>query len=101
MKKRRQSKEVQALEARISTLENVVQYMDSYLRQLDAHMHMESSTPQVDAGAALDLNLDTTEKGELDALALQEQGLQQDYMKRVEAWNLREQAVQPHYEGGR
>ena len=48
-----------------------------------------ASGAQVDQGSALDLSLDTVEKGELDALALNEQGLQRDYMKRVEAWNLR------------
>lgn len=52
-----------------------------------------ASGVQVDTGSALDLNLDTAEKGELDALALQEQGLQQDYLKRTEAWNLREQGT--------
>lgn len=45
----------------------------------------------VDTGSTLDLNLDTAEKGEIDAFALQDQGAQQDYLKRVEAWNLREQ----------
>lgn len=52
-----------------------------------------ASGATVDVGSALDLNLDTTEKGELDALALREQGLQQDYLKRVDAWNLREQGT--------
>ncbi len=47
----------------------------------------------VDAGSALDLNLDTTEKGELDALQLQDQGLWQDYNKRIDAWNYRNQAA--------
>lgn len=47
----------------------------------------------VDTGSTLDLNLDTAEKGELDAFALQDQGAQQDYLKRVEAWNLREQGT--------
>lgn len=47
---------------------------------------------QVDAGSALDLNLDTVEKGEIDALALLEQGQREDYMKRVDAWNMQEQA---------
>ncbi len=47
----------------------------------------------VDVGSALDLNLDTTEKGELDALQIQEQGAWQDYNKRIDAWNYRNQAA--------
>ncbi len=47
----------------------------------------------VDAGSALDVNLDTTEKGELDALQLQEQGAWQDYNKRIDAWSYRNQSA--------
>ncbi len=46
---------------------------------------------QVDVGSALDLNLDTVEKGELDAFAIKEQGAWADYNKRVEAQNHRNQ----------
>lgn len=52
-----------------------------------------ASGVQTDVGSALDVNLTTAEHGELDALALYDQGQRQDYIKRVEAWNLREQAV--------
>ncbi len=48
----------------------------------------------VDAGSNLDLNLDTAEKGEIDAFHLREQGAWQDYNKRVEAWNYRQQAAE-------
>ncbi len=47
----------------------------------------------VDVGSSLDLNLDTTEKGELDALALKEQGAWQDYNKRLDAWSYRNQSA--------
>ncbi len=47
----------------------------------------------VDTGSALDLNLDTTERGELDALQIREQGAWQDYNKRVDAWNHRNSAA--------
>ncbi len=46
----------------------------------------------VDAGSALDLNLDTVEKGELDAFNIREQGYWADYNKQVEAWNFMSQA---------
>ncbi len=68
-------------------------------RQEAAHMVASQRAAQaasgavVDTGSALDLNLDTVEKGELDALQLQEQGAWQDYNKRVDAWNYRNQAA--------
>ncbi len=52
-----------------------------------------ASGTTVDVGSALDLNLDTVERGELDALRLQEQGAWQDYNKRIDAWNYRNQAA--------
>ncbi len=48
----------------------------------------------VDAGSSLDLNLDTAEKGEIDAFNIREQGAWQDYNKRVDAWNYRQQAAE-------
>lgn len=47
----------------------------------------------VDVGGNLDLNLDTAESGEIDALKLEQQGLDADYQKRLEAWNYREQGA--------
>ena len=47
----------------------------------------------VDVGSALDLTLDTVEKGELDAFAIRKQGLWQDYNSRVDAWNFRQQGA--------
>jgi len=41
----------------------------------------------VDTGSALDLNLDTAEKGEIDALALQQQGLDKARNLEIQAWN--------------
>lgn len=52
-----------------------------------------ASGAQVDQGAALDVALDTAEKGEIDAFQLRQQGLDTDYNKRFEAWNYREQAA--------
>lgn len=54
---------------------------------------MAASGAQVDQGAFLDLTLDTAEKGELDALALNEQGLWADYNKRLEGANMRANAT--------
>lgn len=54
---------------------------------------MSASGAQVDQGANLDLQLDTMEKGELDALAVNEQGQWADYNKRLEAANFRAQGV--------
>lgn len=44
-----------------------------------------ASGAQVDKGSFLDKQLDTVEKGELDAFAITEQGLWDDYDKRVQA----------------
>ena len=52
-----------------------------------------TSGAQVDAGSQLDLNLDTAEKGELDALAQEQQGNAAAYNQQVRAWNLRNQAT--------
>lgn len=59
-----------------------------------------ASGAQVDQGAALDLTLDTTEKGELDALAMIEQGNREDYGKRVDAWNYRAQGAGQQLQSG-
>lgn len=58
-----------------------------------------ASGAQADQGAALDLALDTAEKGELDAFHLRRQGLDTDYNKRLEAWNFREQATGQQLQG--
>lgn len=58
-----------------------------------------ASGAQVDQGAALDLALDTVEKGELDAFQLRQQGLDTDYNKRIEAWNFREQGTGQQLQG--
>lgn len=47
----------------------------------------------VDVGSNLDVNLDTTEKGEIDALKLEQQGLDADYQQRLQAWNYRAQGA--------
>ena len=52
-----------------------------------------TSGAQVDAGSQLDLNLDTAEKGELDALAQEQQGNAAAYNQQVRAWNLRNQST--------
>lgn len=61
---------------------------------------MAASGAQVDQGAFLDLALDTAEKGELDALALNEQGLWADYNKRMEGANFRANATGARTAGG-
>lgn len=55
----------------------------------------------VDVGGNLDLNLGTAETGELDALKLEQQGLDADYQKRIEAWNYREQGAAQEAAGKR
>ena len=52
-----------------------------------------TSGAQVGAGSQLDLNLDTAEKGELDALAQEQQGNAASYNQQVRAWNLRNQST--------
>ncbi len=52
-----------------------------------------ASGAQVDVGSNLDLNLDTVERGELDALQLEEQGKLQGHNKQLQAWNLRNQGT--------
>lgn len=46
----------------------------------------------VDYGSNLDLNLDTTEKGEMDALAEYQKGLNAAYNTEIQAWNLGQKA---------
>lgn len=53
-----------------------------------------ASGAQADAGSTLDLNLDTAEKGELDALSAQRQGQDNAYSQQLKAWNLRNQSVE-------
>ncbi|MDD4701542.1 MAG: hypothetical protein PHI96_04920 [Desulfovibrio sp.] len=52
-----------------------------------------TSGAQVDAGSQLDLNLDTAEKGELDALTQEQQGANAAYNQHIRAWNLRNQST--------
>lgn len=51
-----------------------------------------ASGAQADAGGNLDRVLDTAEKGELDALSLQQQGANAAHNQQVRAWGLRNQA---------
>ncbi len=51
-----------------------------------------ASGAQTDAGGTLDRVLDTAEKGELDALSLQQQGADAAYNQQLRAWGLRNQA---------
>ena len=51
-----------------------------------------ASGAQVDAGGNLDRVLDTAEKGEMDALSLQQQGADAAYNQQLRAWGLRNQA---------
>ena len=51
-----------------------------------------ASGAQVDQGSFLDLNMETAEKGELDALALYQQGLDNAYNSEIQAWNYGTQA---------
>lgn len=51
-----------------------------------------ASGAQADAGGNLDRVLDTAEKGELDALSLQEQGANAAHNQQLRAWGLRNQA---------
>jgi hypothetical protein len=53
-----------------------------------------ASGAQVDAGSALDQNLDTAEKGELDALSAEQSGQNSAYTQQHRAWNLRNQAAE-------
>lgn len=52
-----------------------------------------SSGVQVDQGAFMDKQLDTIEKGELDAFSINEQGLWSDYDKRVQAAGERSKGI--------
>lgn len=51
-----------------------------------------ASGAQTDAGGTLDRVLDTAEKGELDALSLQQQGANAAHNQQLRAWGLRNQA---------
>ena len=53
---------------------------------------MGASGAQVDRGSFLDLELDTAEKGEIDALALYQRGLDAAYNTEVQGWNYGQQA---------
>lgn len=52
-----------------------------------------TSGAQVGTGSQLDLNLDTAEKGELDALAQEQHGNAAAYSQQLRAWNLRNQST--------
>lgn len=49
---------------------------------------------QADRPGFLDLNLDTAEKGEVDALTIYQQGLDKAYNDEVQAWNFWSHAAQ-------
>lgn len=51
-----------------------------------------ASGAQVEQGSFLDLTMDTAEKGEIDALALYQKGLDNSYNSQVQAWNYGQQA---------
>lgn len=51
-----------------------------------------ASGAQVDTGGLLDLNLDSREQGEMDALNLYQQGLDQAWNSEMQAWNYGNQA---------
>lgn len=53
---------------------------------------LSASGAALDEGSTLDMNLDTVERGELDAMRHVEQGERQDYQQRQQAWNLRNQS---------
>ncbi len=52
-----------------------------------------ASGAQVGVGSSLDANLDIAERGELDALQLEEQGKWQNYNKKIDAWGARNQGA--------
>ena len=51
-----------------------------------------ASGAQIDSGSQLDSQLDLREKGELDALSIEEQGERAAYNQEVQAWNQRNAA---------
>lgn len=51
-----------------------------------------ASGAQIDSGSHLDSQLDLREKGELDALSIEEQGERAAYNQEVQAWNQRNAA---------
>ena len=51
-----------------------------------------ASGAQIDSGSHLDSQLDLREKGELDALSIEEQGERAAYNQKVQAWNQRNAA---------
>lgn len=53
-----------------------------------------ASGAQTDAGATLDKNLDTAEKGEIDALSAERQGRNNAYAQDLRAWSLRNQSAE-------
>lgn len=53
-----------------------------------------ASGAQADAGATLDKNLDTAEKGEIDALSAERQGRDNAYAQDLRAWSLRNQSTE-------
>lgn len=52
-----------------------------------------ASGAQVDQGSFLDLELDTAERGEIDALSLYQRGLDNAYNSEVQGWNYGQQAA--------
>lgn len=77
-----------------------VGYENAQKKRLDAatmvgqqRLAAGSSGAQVDQGSFMDKQLDTVEKGELDALASNEEGLWQDYNKRLQAAGERSKGI--------
>lgn len=60
-----------------------------------------ASGAQVDQGSFLDLNLDTVEKGEMDALAIFQQGLDKARNSEIQGWNSGAQAQAYAWQAGR
>lgn len=60
-----------------------------------------ASGAQVDQGSFLDLTLDTAEKGEMDALAIYQQGLDKAHNTEIQGWNSGAQAQAYAWQAGR
>lgn len=53
---------------------------------------MAASGAQVDVGSGLDVAQDVAERGEIDAMRLQEEGERENYRQQLRAWNMRNQS---------
>ncbi|MBQ9405251.1 MAG: hypothetical protein IJU37_00760 [Desulfovibrio sp.] len=80
--------EEQARAARKEGYENAVRKRQEVAGIIGAQRARQgASGVGVDVGSALDLNLDTAERGEIDALALQQQGLDKARNLEIQAWH--------------